>query len=311
MINTLEVKEHINYQYEELCNIIKTENINSVFQPIVSLYDATVIGYEALSRGPENSSMQSPEVLLNIAKEYDKLWELEELFRSKALESIYNKKIDVKIFLNINPIIMNSMRFKDSFTKEYLRKYCLGVENIIFEVTEKEMISDRESFRITIEDCKNDNYKIAIDDFGAGYSGFGRIYDIKPHYIKLDMDIVRDIDKDNTKQAIVKSIYEFSRLSGCKLVGEGIETEEELKTLINIGVQYGQGYFIQKPHKDIMPIRQEVINIIRNQNDDEISEVGYNISNVYISSIAKKVDTIHTDTLVRDVDNILKKNKIY
>ena len=69
--------------------------------------------------------MQNPEVLLNIAKECDKLWELEELFRSKALENICNSKLNVKIFLNINPVIIDSLKFKNSFTKEYLKKYDL------------------------------------------------------------------------------------------------------------------------------------------------------------------------------------------
>ena len=132
------MENYKNYEYEEFYNIIKTANIKSVFQPIISLTDCTVIGYEALSRGPQNSYMQNPEVLLNIAKECDKLWELEELFRSKALESICNNKLNVKIFLNINPEIIDSLKFKNSFTKEYLKKYNLDCENIIFEITERD-----------------------------------------------------------------------------------------------------------------------------------------------------------------------------
>ena len=238
-----------NYKYEEFYNIIKTANVKSVFQPIISLTDCTVIGYEALSRGPQNSYMQNPEVLLNIAKKCGKLWELEELFRSKALESICNSKLNVKIFLNINPQIINSLKFKNSFTKEYLKKYNLDCENIIFEITERDEIKSISSFKETIEYCKSQNYQIAIDDAGSGHSGLNRICYIKPHYIKLDMELIRDIDKHSTKQAIVRSMYEFSKLTDCNLIAEGIETEEELKVLIDIGVQYGQGYFIQKPQE--------------------------------------------------------------
>lgn len=299
--------EYENYHYEEFCNIIEAENINSVFQPIVSLENGNVIGYEALSRGPEDSCMKNPEVLLNIAKEYNKLWEIEELFRSKALETMAKKNINTKIFLNINPSIIKSIRFKNSFTSEYLKKYCLGYENIIFEVTEKEKVEDRKSFRNAIEHRKSENYEIAIDDFGAGYSGFGRICDIKPDYIKIDIDIIRDIDKDETKKALVKSIYEYSKLSGCKLIGEGIETEGEMKTLIEIGVQYGQGYFIQKPHKDILPINEKVIKLIKKINTKDKKEQKYSISNLYISSISQRLETVNVNTLVSNVDTILKK----
>lgn len=306
-MNDSTVKQYNDNYYEEFCNIIETENINSVFQPIISLKNGSVIGYEALSRGPENSSMKSPEVLLNIAKEYDKLWEIEELFRSKSLETISKKNIETKIFLNINPSIMDSIKFRNSFTKEYLKKYCLGYENIIFEITEKEKVEDRRSFRSAIEDRKSENYEIAIDDFGAGYSGFGRICDIRPDYIKIDIDIIREVDKDDTKKALIKSIYEFSKLSGCKLIGEGIETEAEMKTLIEIGVQYGQGYFIQKPNKDILPIDEDVIKLIREINTKDESEKKYNISNLYISSISKDIETVDVSTLVSDVDAKLKK----
>jgi len=302
-------QEYEKNEYEEFCNIIKTANIKSVFQPIISLIDGTVMGYEALSRGPKDSYMKSPEILLNIARKFNKLWEIEELFRSKALESISEKNINTKIFLNINPNIIDSSRFKDFFTKEYLKKYNLRSENIIFEITERNDIDDMSSFKKTIEDCKKQKYRIAIDDVGSGNSGLNRIAHINPHYIKLDMELIRDIDKHSTKQAIIKSMYEFSKLTNCKLIAEGIETKDELKTLVDIGVQYGQGYFIQKPEVSILPIKNEVIKLIKNLNIKEDSQYGYNIANVYISSIAKKIETEEPDILVSDIDSKFKRNQ--
>ena len=296
-----------NYEYEEFYKVMKTANIKSVFQPIISLTDGTVIGYEALSRGPQNSYMQNPEVLLKVAKECGKLWELEELFRSKALESICNSKLNVKIFLNINPEIIDSLKFKNSFTKEYLKKYHLDCENIIFEITERDVIKNMNSFKETIEYCKSQNYQIAIDDAGSGHSGLNRICYIKPHYIKLDMELIRGIDKYSTKQAIVRSMYEFSKLTDCNLIAEGIETEDELKTLIDIGVQYGQGYFIQKPEELIIPIRDEIIEIIKRLNIKENDQYGYNIANVYISSISKNMESVESEVLVSDIDSKIQK----
>lgn len=309
MENNFYIQNYKNTEYEEFYNIMKTGNIKSVFQPIISLTDCTVIGYEALSRGPQNSCMQNPEVLLDIAKECGKLWELEELFRSKSLENIYNKNLNVRIFLNINPLIIDSLKFKSLFTKEYLKRYNLECENIIFEITERDMIKDMNSFKETIEYCKNQNYKIAIDDVGSGYSGLNRIHQIKPHYIKLDMELIRGLDKDLTKQALVKSMHEFSKLTDCNLIAEGIETEDELKILIDIGVQFGQGYFIQRPETSIIPIKNEVINTIKRLNIKENDQYGYNISNVYISSISKKIEPLEPKILVSEIDSRFKKNR--
>lgn len=302
-------QEYKNYEYEELCNIIENANIKSVFQPIISLTDGTVMGYEALSRGPKNSYMKNPEVLLNIAQKCNKLWELEELFRSKALEGISKNNINVNIFLNINPNIIDSLRFKNSFTKEFLKKYHINCENIVFEITEKNNIANISDFKESIEYCKNQNYKIAIDDVGSGNSGLNRICHIKPHYIKLDMELIRDVDKHSTKQAIIKSMCELSRLTNCNLIAEGIETQSELKALIDMGVQYGQGYFIQKPEESIIPIKDEIIDMIKTLNIKEYNQYGYNIANVYISSISKDIETEEPNVLVSDIDFKFKKNQ--
>ena len=111
------------------------------------------------------------------------------------------------------------------------------------------------------------------------------------------MELIRDIDKDSTKQAIVKSMYEFSKLTDCNLIAEGIETEEELKTLIDIGVQYGQGYFIQKPEESIIPIKDEIIDTIKTLNIKENDQYGYNIANVYISSISKNIESLESASI--------------
>lgn len=303
------MKDYKEIEIEEFHHIIKESKVTSLFQPIISLTDGTVIGYEALSRGPQNSHMQSPEVLLKIAKSCNKLWELEELFRTKALESISRSKSDVKIFLNINPEIINSLKFKDSFTREYLKKYNLNCDNIIFEITERDEVKNVNSFIETIKHRKGQKYQIAIDDVGAAHSGLNRICHIKPHYLKLDMELVRDVDKDFMKQAIIKSMYELSKLTEASLIAEGIETEAELNTLIEIGVQYGQGYFIQRAEPDIIPIKNEVINIIKTLNIKESEQYGYNIANIDISSISKMAESLESTVLVSEVDSKFKRDQ--
>jgi len=254
-------------EYLEFNAILMKEKISTVFQPIISLEDCKVLGYEALSRGPENSYMNSPKVLMDVGGKYNREMELEELFSSKALEKFSMVNGMGKIFLNVSPKNLHSIEFKTFFSKASLNKYSLKCEDIIFEVTEKDEVIDIEDFKKSVEHYKMLNYEIAIDDSGTGYSGLNRLCTIKPKYIKLDIELISNIDKDKTKIAIVKSMQEFCLLSGSNLIAVGIETEEELKTLIKIGVQYGQGYFIQRPKEQILPIENKIIKIINDFNE--------------------------------------------
>lgn len=303
MEKDLLMKEYEQNQYKELCKIIKNSNLRTVFQPIVSLRDCNILGYEALTRISVKSTISNPEILFDVANKYDKVWELEKLCYSKALESIEHNELVGKLFLNVNPTNIDNMNFTNNFTKEYLAPYSINFEDIIFEITERYVAKNVESFKNTIEELKNRNIKIAMDDVGSGYSGLNLISDIKPKYIKLDMKLIRNIDKDFTKQALVRGMYEFSKLSDCYLIAEGIETQEELSTLIEIGIHYGQGYLIQKPNDMITPINEDIINTIKRMNNKENNLCVYNI---YIKTLCKASKTIPPDMLVGDVDSIFK-----
>ena len=113
-----------------------------------------------------------------------------------------------------------------------------------------------------IENYKDQGYKIAIDDMGSGFSGLKLITEIHPHFIKLDMNLIRDIDKDGLKYALIKTFYDFCLVTDIKLIAEGIETENEMNALIDIGIDYGQGYFIQRPLEFLPTIDKNLINLI-------------------------------------------------
>ncbi|MHB8062267.1 MAG: EAL domain-containing protein, partial [Ruminiclostridium sp.] len=244
------------------------------------------------------------------AGQCNRLWDLELLCRTKSLEAaflnqdkpVYNKKL----FLNVNPNVMHDIKFRQGFTKEYLSQYGITPENIIFEITERNAVNDMSSFKNTVIHYKEQTYKIAIDDAGAGYSGLNLISDIKPHYIKLDMNLIRNIDTDNIKFALVKSMIELSRMSNIHLVAEGIETQEELSTLINLGVQYGQGYFIQKPKEEMDSISPTVLNILKDINQKKNHTFGNQVNNIYIENLTTNTNTIAPTTSVEQVFEIFK-----
>lgn len=249
---------------EDFIDILESRRIKPVFQPIVSLRDGKIIGYEALSRIIEPKEISSSEELFNLAGIYGKVWELEQLCRSRILEKYYSfhVKENKKLFLNVNPMVIHDKDFQTGFTSVYLKQYGLKLSDIVFEVTEKSAIDDVKGFKDTIRHYKAQGYNIAVDDAGSCYSGLNLICDIVPHYLKLDMSLIRGIHKDVIKRAMVKSMVEFANLTNIQLIAEGIECEEELKTLLKLGVHNGQGYFLRKPDEELKQIEQNAIDII-------------------------------------------------
>ena len=229
----------------------------AVYQPIVSLTDGTVYGYEALSRISNNCFEINIERLFVIATNFNRVWELEKLCRALSLEGAINMDAGKKLFLNVDPNIINDDEFMSGFTKKRLHKYGMDCHNIIFEITERVAVKDNKTFMASICHYKNQHYGIAIDDVGAGYSGLNMLAEVKPSYIKLDMGLIRDIDKDEIKQNLCKAMSDFGKNSGIKLIAEGIETKEELVTLIKFGVDYGQGYFLAMPNESMLDIAPE------------------------------------------------------
>lgn len=301
---TEQMKESLDY-------IIENKEIKTVFQPIISLRDGSILGHEALSRITCESAIENPESLFTIAGKYNRLWDLELICRTKALEAAfvfmippYNKKL----FINVNPNIMHDETFKRGFTKSFLEQYEITPENVIFEITERNVITDIEGFTDTIEHYKSQDYKIAIDDAGAGYSGLNLISDVNPHYIKLDMKLIRGVNNDKLKFALIKGMVEFSKVSNIFLIAEGIETYDELDTLVKLGVQYGQGYFIQKPDVEVLEIRKEILKILKEINYKKNNAYINNISNIYIKNLCTPTTIVSPYESVTHVYNVINKN---
>lgn len=272
--------------------ILEKNQIYSVFQPIVSLCNGDIFGYEALSRVPTNCGIDNIQELFDIAETIGKTWELEKICRVKAIQKTGNKPKGKKLFINLDVNIIDSEKFRMGFTKEKLEEYHVDASDIIFEITERKSISDPAKFQSMLEHYKEQDFQIAIDDFGSGYSGLNRICISRPHFIKIDMHIVRGIHQDVIKKSLVKSMVQFCEDLNIRLIAEGIETKEEMKTLILLGVHYGQGFFLGKPQEEFYSIEPEIIRQILKQ-----SSKSYNIpqGRSYfgsIGTIAKKQKTI-------------------
>ena len=291
---------------EELMRIIREEAITPVFQPIVSLRDGSVLGYEALSRGPAGTEMESPDMLFQVAEAVREIWELERLCRTKALAAMQYAQVDAMLFLNVNPSVVEDVKFQKGFTRDYLGQFGIGPDRVIFEITERSACQNIEEFKRIISYYKGQQYKIAIDDAGAGYSGLNLITDLNPHYLKLDMQLIRGIDRDTVKQALVKSLQEFAKVTGTYLIAEGIETREELEKLIHIGVHYGQGYYIKRPAVGITGVPDDVLTTILDINGKKNHLYGYSLSDVYIGNLAYSAPSVNEQVLVQEAHTMLQ-----
>ena len=130
---------------------------------------------------------------------------------------------------------------------EASEKYSFSKDRIIFEVTEGEKVENHAHLIDIIKEYKKQGIKTAIDDFGAGYSGLNLLAEFQPDYLKIDMALVRGIDKDRIRRSIIQGILYVCQEIKIKVIAEGIETKEEFMVLRDLGIQYLQGYYFSKP----------------------------------------------------------------
>ncbi|MDD6193570.1 MAG: EAL domain-containing protein [Lachnospiraceae bacterium] len=261
------MKKNQEENIEELAEIIAEKQLYPVFQPIVSLRDGKVYGYEALSRISKPNTSLSISELFALAEKAGCVWELEKICRKKALKRSKRKPSGAKLFINVDGEVLQDRNFVEGFTGKKIKKYGLEAEDIVFEITERSDIENYKKLKAIIKHYKNQGYEIALDDVGAGYSGLNRIVNVSAEYMKLDNELVRDIDKKQTKQLIVGYLQQYCEELGMAMVAEGIETEGELQCLLRIGVPFGQGYFLGRPNEKFISISREAKDVMDEYNE--------------------------------------------
>ncbi|MBL4931307.1 GGDEF domain-containing protein [Clostridium paridis] len=294
---------------KEFNSILDMDSIITHYQPIVSLINGEVLGYEALTRGPEDSVLRNPEKLFDTAHKLNKSLELELLCRTKALRNSKSLSKDKLLFINVDPNIFKDESFKKGLTKEILNGENISTENIIFEITEKTCIEDYKIFKKALFNYLDQGYKIAIDDMGSGYSGLKMLSETRPHYVKIDMDLVRNINEDLFKQSLIECFVKLAQITNMKLIAEGIETQEELQTLISLGVYAGQGFFLGLPSPEIIDIDLKIKNYISESNRMKASTFS-GIPNNYIGEIVRIDKPFSPNTLCKDLKSYLDSNEI-
>lgn len=225
--------------------------ITTAFQPIVDLETGRPYAYEALVRGIGGQS--AGEILALITEE--NRYAFDQACRVSAIRNAVQAGIlhtDAKLSINFLPNAVYSPLACIKLTLETARETGLPTSRLIFEFTENEKV-DSAHVRGIVDAYRALGFTTAIDDFGAGNAGLGLLACLKTDAIKLDMELVREVDSCSRRKTIIKSIVALAGDLELVLVAEGVETEGELQVLQDLGVRYVQGFLIARPEIGVLP----------------------------------------------------------
>ncbi len=229
---------------EELNYFIDNAKVKYAFQAIIDAKTGEVFGYEALMR-PQTKNLVSPYDVIRLAQSQSKLYEIERLTLfevMKAYEKLRDNFKDAKLFINSIP----NYSLSDEDLLIFEERFAQSLANIVIEITENEQ-SNNHSTESKQKKVKKWGSNLALDDFGSGYNGELSLLILSPKYVKIDMNIIRGIDKDINRQKLLKNILSYSKNRNIKIIAEGVETRSEMNKLIEFGVDYMQGYYLARP----------------------------------------------------------------
>ncbi|HYD00711.1 MAG TPA: GGDEF domain-containing protein [Phycisphaerales bacterium] len=227
--------------------LIEQRAVSTVFQPIVCVENAEVSGFESLARPNKGTGVPHVGAMFDMAERDGRLWDLEDVTRRSSFESAGDFPNGVLLFTNSTPDVFTDPRFPQRMQELVESVPGLTPSRVVLEITERAGGDDLERVAQQVQKLKQLGFQIAIDDVGAGTSGLTRIMMLRPHWIKIDRELVSGIDRNRYKLNLIRFMVHFARLSGVNVIAEGIERHEELAALISLGVRYVQGFLIARP----------------------------------------------------------------
>ncbi len=223
--------------------IVERREIRTVYQPIFELADLSLLGHEALSRGPSGTGFESPDLLFEFAIANDSVWDLEQLcLRSTA--DHFSAVGGSLLFVNVEAEMVAAISRRGATILDPLREHR---DRVVLEITERSAIRDLATFRDAVERLRLEGFRVAIDDAGSGFASLQSIAELKPNFLKIANTLVTGLARDTIKRDIVEMLLHVAGRIEALCVAEGIESEEDLAECRRIGIPYGQGYFLGPP----------------------------------------------------------------
>ncbi|MCF2147530.1 EAL domain-containing protein [Desmonostoc muscorum LEGE 12446] len=236
-------------QSDWLVEMLARERFTTHFQPIVSIQDTSEIyGYESLLRGlDEQGNLVPPESILELASEAGLLPQLDRLARLNTIKQFTRHQVSGRIFINFSPTALYDPVYCLRSTVEAIDRAGIEHERVVFEVVESDNPQDLAHLKAVIQYYRDTGFLVALDDLGSGYSSLNLLHQLRPDFIKLDMQLIRDVHQDLYKASITEKLLEITQKLNIQTVAEGIECIEELNWLRERGATFAQGYLIARP----------------------------------------------------------------
>ncbi len=280
-------------------NLLVEKNLFTYhYQPIVDARTGNIFAYEALMRTSGGINM-SPLDILDVAQAYDRLYDIEKATMFNNLKRLVDNPAAFsghKLFLNTIPGHFLTTDDYDYFMDQYHDYF----GQLVLEITEQDTITDDELSLIKLMSDENGSVQIAVDDYGTGHSNIVNLLRYEPQVLKIDRFLISGINNDTNKQKAVKTTIEFARLNEIKVLAEGVETSEELQTVIEMGFDYIQGYYTSRPQPEPIP------EIPENIKNEIVSE---NLKLLKFDSDNLQVYTAKYDEVIDIVDLTMKRYK--
>ncbi|MDF2903770.1 MAG: hypothetical protein K0S25_1408 [Bacillus sp. (in: firmicutes)] len=253
-------KRYMDYKrFLELDKIIRNQSLTTFFQPILDLENGKTIGYEVLNRPPSTSLFPNTDLFYEFIGQTDRVFQFECFIRNISIKRLVdglgkspNQK-SALVFLNIHPYVLMDSNYKIGETKQLIEEYGISPEQVVFEITEKQAVSDFVQFERILSHYRSQGFRIAVDGAGSGYNSLKTLVYLKPEFIKLDKSIIQNINKTVVKQKMVSLLMNFAVESDTSIIAEGIEQVKDYQYLRKIGIHFGQGYGLGTPKKELTP----------------------------------------------------------
>jgi EAL domain-containing protein (putative c-di-GMP-specific phosphodiesterase class I) len=233
----------------EARRVLADRSLKTLFQPIVGLPEREILGFEALSRGPTGSYLGPAENFFGFAERLGILGEVEHLCVELALERAARLPSTATLFVNLSN---HGLEYLDSIglnLVELVRRSAVSPDRCVLEITERTYAESEAALKHRVSELRHAGFRIAIDDMGTGYSALHVLAELRPDFIKLNHMLVRGLPTEPIKRNLVSAITSFAGTSHSVVIAEGVEREDEMNTLVELGVMLQQGFLFGHPEE--------------------------------------------------------------
>lgn len=273
-----------------LLHIIVNKQLHAQFQPIVGLRDGQVFGYEALIRGPKGGMLRRPGALYRAAEKARMVSWFDLACQEQCFARAAQQGLRHHLFINMEAEGLAFMDMHERSLAIRARESGLNPAGIVIEITERQAVEDFPRLMHSLEMLREQGFKIAIDDAGAGYNSLHAIAELRPDFVKIDRALVRNLDVNGAHRALLSALVSYARNIGTHVLAEGSETHEELATLIDMGVTYGQGYLMGKPADNFRGVTRETREYIQARHRQRVQmEAGRGVT---VGALARTAKTM-------------------